>query len=50
MDYLVDGQTMTNRYTNELQTNPQPTPTFQEVKIITANGDAQYGRPGMWNW
>jgi hypothetical protein len=47
LDYLVDGQTMSNRFTNELQTNPQPTPTFQEVKIITASGDAQYGRPGL---
>jgi hypothetical protein len=47
MDYLVDGQTMVNKNTNELQTNPQPLPTFQEVKIITGNGDAQYGRPGI---
>ena len=28
IDYLVDGQTMTNKFTNELQHNPQPTPTF----------------------
>jgi hypothetical protein len=47
LDYLVDGQTMTNKFTNELQTDPQPTPTFQEVKIVTTSGDAQYGRPGM---
>lgn len=47
LDYLVDGQTMSNRFTNELQANPQPVPTFQEVKIITGNGDAQYGRPGL---
>ncbi len=47
VDFLVDGQTMTNRNTNELQQNPQPTPTFQEVKVITANGDAQYSRPGI---
>jgi hypothetical protein len=47
IDYLVDGQTMSNKFTNELQQNPQPTPTFQEVKIVTASGDAQYGRPGM---
>jgi hypothetical protein len=46
-DYLVDGQTMVNRNTNELQANPQPLPTFQEVKIITSNGDAQYSRPGI---
>ncbi|MEO6829145.1 MAG: carboxypeptidase regulatory-like domain-containing protein [Acidobacteriaceae bacterium] len=47
MAYLVDGQTAANRFTNELQSNPQPLPTFQEVKIITSNGDAQYGRPGV---
>lgn len=47
IDYLVDGQTMTNRFTNELQADPQPTPTFQEVKVITTSGDAQYGRPGI---
>ncbi len=47
LDYLVDGQTMTNRFTNELQNAPQPIPTFQEVKIITSNGNAQYGRPGL---
>ncbi len=47
LDYLVDGQTMSNKFTNELQTNAQPTPTFQEVKIITSSGDAQYGRPGL---
>ncbi|MGH9616373.1 MAG: TonB-dependent receptor, partial [Acidobacteriaceae bacterium] len=47
VDFLVDGQTMTNRNTNELEQNPQPTPTFQEVKIITSNGDAQYDRPAI---
>ncbi len=47
VDFLVDGQTVTNRNTNELQVNPQPTPTFQEVKVITAQGDAQYSRPGL---
>jgi hypothetical protein len=47
IDYLVDGQTMTTRWTNELQQDPQSTMTFQEVKIITANGDAQYNRPGI---
>ena len=47
LDYLVDGQTMTNRFTNELQTNPQPVPTFQEAKIISSNGNAQYSRPGI---
>lgn len=46
-DFLVDGQSMTNRNSNELQTNPQPSPTFQEVKVITANGDAQYATPGV---
>jgi hypothetical protein len=47
VDYLVDGQTMSDRYSGELISNPQPIPTFQEVKIITSNGDAQYSRPGV---
>ncbi|MEO6829680.1 MAG: carboxypeptidase regulatory-like domain-containing protein, partial [Acidobacteriaceae bacterium] len=46
LSFLVDGQTAANRYTNELETNAQPVPTYQEVKVITANGDAQYERPG----
>jgi hypothetical protein len=47
MDYLVDGQTASERYTNELQRLPQPLPTIQELKVTTANGDAEYSRPGM---
>lgn len=47
IDYQVDGQTMTTRWTNELQQDAQSTMTFQEVKVITANGDAQYNRPGI---
>jgi len=47
VDFQVDGQTMTTRWSNELQQNPQSTMTFQEVKVITANGDAQYNRPGI---
>ena len=47
MDYLVDGQTAAERYTNELQRLPQPLPTVQELKVTTANGDAEYSRPGM---
>jgi hypothetical protein len=47
LDYLVDGQTMATRWSNELQQVPQPIPTLQEVKIITANGNAQYSRPGI---
>ena len=47
MDYQVDGQTMATKWSNELVQTPQPTPTFQESKIITANGDAQYATPGV---
>ncbi len=47
IDFQVDGQTMTTRWSNELQQDPQSTMTFQEVKVITANGDAQYNRPGI---
>lgn len=46
LDYLVDGQTMVNHWSNELQSTPPSTLTFQEVKIMTAGGEAQYGRPG----
>jgi hypothetical protein len=47
MAYLVDGQTMATHWTNELQQDAQTTMTFQEVKIITAQGDAQYSKPGV---
>ncbi len=47
VDFLVDGQSMANRNTNELQVNAQPSPTYQEVKVITSNGNAQYGAPGI---
>ena len=46
LDYLVDGQTMVNHWSNELQSTPPSTLTFQEVKIMTAGGEAEYGRPG----
>ncbi|MEO6830013.1 MAG: carboxypeptidase regulatory-like domain-containing protein, partial [Acidobacteriaceae bacterium] len=47
MDYLTDGQSVVNHWSNELQSTPQSTMTLQEVKIITSNGTAQYGRPGI---
>jgi hypothetical protein len=47
MDYLVDGQTAVERFTNELQRVPQPVPTIQEIKVTTSNGSAEYSRPGM---
>lgn len=47
MDYLVDGQTASERTTNELQRTPQPLPTIQELKITTSNGSAEYSRPGV---
>ena len=47
MDYLVDGQTASERYTNELQRLPQPLPTIDELKITTNGGNAEYSRPGM---
>ncbi|MGH9667817.1 MAG: carboxypeptidase regulatory-like domain-containing protein, partial [Bryobacteraceae bacterium] len=47
MDYLVDGSTAAERYTNELQRLPQPLPTIQEVKVDTSNGSAEYSRPGV---
>ncbi|MEJ7607446.1 MAG: TonB-dependent receptor [Bryobacteraceae bacterium] len=47
IDYLVDGMTASERYTNELQRLPQPLPTIQEIKVSTANANAEYSRPGM---
>lgn len=47
MDYLIDGQTASERTTNELQRTPQPLPTIQELKITTSNGSAEYSRPGV---
>ena len=47
IDYLVDGMSASERYTNELQRLPQPIPTIQEIKVSTANSNAEYSRPGM---
>lgn len=47
LDYLVDGQTAVERFTNELQRTPQPLPTIQELKVTTSNGSAEYSRPGL---
>ena len=47
VDYLVDGSTAAERYTNELQRLPQPLPTIQEIKVETSNASAEYSRPGM---
>jgi hypothetical protein len=47
IDYMVDGMTASERYTNELQRLPQALPTIQEVKVSTANMNAEYSRPGM---
>jgi len=50
MDYLVDGQTMANKFSNELQQNPQPVPTFQEVKIITSMAMLNTPHQALWRW
>ena len=47
IDYLVDGMTASERYTNELQRLPQALPTIQELKVSTANATAEYSRAGM---
>ncbi len=47
IDYLVDGTTASERYTNELQRLPQALPTIQELKVSTSNANAEYSRPGM---
>jgi hypothetical protein len=51
IDYLSDGQTMVNHWSNEYALPsgyaPQSTLTLQEVKVITSNGTAEFGRPGV---
>lgn len=47
MDYLVDGATASERYTNELQRLPQALPTIQEIRVNTSNTNAEYSRPGV---
>ena len=47
IDYLIDGMTASERYTNELQRLPQALPTIQELKVSTANASAEYSRAGM---
>ena len=47
IDYLVDGATASERYTNELQRLPQALPTIQEIKVNTSNTNAEYSRPGV---
>ncbi|MGE5645397.1 MAG: TonB-dependent receptor [Acidobacteriota bacterium] len=47
IEYLVDGASASERYTNELQRLPQALPTIQEIRINTSNTNAEYSRPGM---
>ena len=47
LEYLVDGSSASERYTNELQRLPQPIPTIQEIKVNTSNMNAEYSRPGV---
>jgi hypothetical protein len=47
LEYLVDGASASERYTNELQRLPQPIPTIQEIKVNTSNMNAEYSRPGV---
>lgn len=46
VDYMVDGMSASERYTNELQRLPQPIPSIQELKVSTTNANAEYSRPG----
>lgn len=45
--FFVDGQSVNDRFTNELQVTPQAVPTIQELKVTTSNGSAEYGTPGV---
>jgi hypothetical protein len=45
--FQVDGQSMNDRYTNDLQQTPQALQTIQELKVTTSNGSAEYATPGV---
>jgi len=45
--FFIDGQSVNDRFTNELQITPQAVPTIQELRITTSNGSAEYGTPGV---
>ena len=45
--FFIDGQTVNDRNTNELQVTPQAVPTIEELKVTTSNGSAEYGTPGV---
>ncbi|HTW78101.1 MAG TPA: TonB-dependent receptor [Terracidiphilus sp.] len=45
--FQVDGQSMNDRYTNDLQQTPQALQTIQELKVTTSNGSAEYSTPGV---
>lgn len=47
MLYQVDGQSVNDRFTNEVQQTPQALQTIQELKVTTSNGSAEYGQPGV---
>ena len=47
MLFQVDGQSVNDRFTNELQVTPQALQTIQELKVTTSGGSAEYGQPGV---
>lgn len=47
VEYLTDGNSSMNTFSDELNISPQSTMTLQEVSITTSNGSAQFGRPGV---
>ena len=46
LEYMVDGMSASERYTNELQRTPQPVDAIQEIQVTTTNATAEYSRPG----
>lgn len=46
VDFLIDGMSAADRYTNELQRTAQPVDSIQEVKTSTTNATAEYSKPG----
>ncbi len=46
VEFLVDGMSANERYTNDLQRTAQPIDSIQEFKVNSTNATAEYPKPG----
>lgn len=47
--YQIDGQTANDRFTNDLQLTAPPLQSIQELTVVSAEGAAEFGTPGVVN-